>query len=283
MNSMFLLFFSGLLAALVFQGMNSKEESFETVQTLYPATEIDTHEVGQSFSGSQWLLKSLLAEPVNLDSIYEANLLKVREKQIQRTIANMETPKSYSWVENKECANSPFFGKPSLTRITSRFGYRHHPLTGRKHVHAGLDFRGGVGTPIVASSSGYVKHAGRKGAYGKALVVDHGSGFSTLYGHLSQFAVNLGDWVHQGQTIGYMGRTGRATGPHLHFEVRCHNVPINPRNFIENSGQVAKVRFRRRRTMPTRTVARSPNDYTRYINLQKLQALKKFKENQKVQ
>ncbi|NQZ18708.1 MAG: M23 family metallopeptidase, partial [Bdellovibrionales bacterium] len=124
---------------------------------------------------------------------------------------------------------------------------------------------------------------------GKTIIISHGSNYTTLYGHLSAYAIQPGDWVNLVQTIGYIGRTGRATGPHLHFEVRCHNLPQNPIAYLGRSNKSVAVRFRRRRrvrgsylpqrrlakTTHRKSVKRGPNYYTRMINLQKLRKMKK--------
>ncbi|MCG2789683.1 MAG: M23 family metallopeptidase [Actinomycetia bacterium] len=98
--------------------------------------------------------------------------------------------------------------------------------------HAGIDIGCNSGTPVVAAASGEVVQAGYMGGYGYAVIIYHGGGFSTVYGHLSKFAVSTGQKVQRNQIIGYVGSTGYATGPHLHFEVRINGVLQNPLNFF---------------------------------------------------
>jgi len=112
--------------------------------------------------------------------------------------------------------------------ITSGFGYRIHPITGQYKLHTGVDMACGYGTPIHAAAAGLVVHAGWYGAYGNAVIIDHGSGMATLYGHCSSVAVGAGQTVAAGQVIGYVGSTGYSTGPHLHYEVRQNGTPIAP-------------------------------------------------------
>jgi murein DD-endopeptidase MepM/ murein hydrolase activator NlpD len=118
----------------------------------------------------------------------------------------------------------------SGVKITSGFGMRRHPLLRYSKMHTGVDFGAPSGTPIRASGSGVVDLAGRHGAYGNTIVLKHGEKYKSLYAHMSRLAagVRKGKRVNQGQIIGYVGSTGRSTGPHLHYEVRINNRPINP-------------------------------------------------------
>ncbi len=118
----------------------------------------------------------------------------------------------------------------SGARISSGFGYRRHPILGYTKLHTGVDFAAPRGTPIRSAGSGVVIHAGWRGGYGKAVMIKHDNGYVTLYAHQSRIArgIRKGVRVRQGQVIGYVGSTGRSTGPHLHFEVRIKGKPVNP-------------------------------------------------------
>ena len=118
------------------------------------------------------------------------------------------------------------------TPVTSEFGWRTHPITGDRKFHAGIDFGAAKGTPIYAVDAGRVVFAGDKSGYGKAVVIQHQRGLSTLYGHASQLYVQQGQQVVRGQMIGAVGSTGFSTGPHLHFEVRSNGVAQNPRPYL---------------------------------------------------
>lgn len=120
------------------------------------------------------------------------------------------------------------FIKPANGPITSGFGYRFHPILKRSRLHAGVDIGAGYGATIRAAASGLVIYAGYRGGYGNAVIIDHGSGLSTLYGHCSRVFVSSGQTVKQGQSIAAVGSTGLSTGPHLHFEVRKNGSPVNP-------------------------------------------------------
>jgi murein DD-endopeptidase MepM/ murein hydrolase activator NlpD len=117
-----------------------------------------------------------------------------------------------------------------VVRVTSGFGMRKHPILGYSKMHQGVDFAASTGTPILASGGGTVEFAGRKGGYGNFIKIRHNGQYETAYGHLSRFAKGLsrGDKVKQGQVIGYVGSTGRATGPHLHYEVIVGGQHVNP-------------------------------------------------------
>jgi murein DD-endopeptidase MepM/ murein hydrolase activator NlpD len=115
-------------------------------------------------------------------------------------------------------------------RLSSRFGMRRHPILGYTRMHKGVDFAAPSGTPIYAAGNGKVTKAGRNGGYGNYVEIRHNGEYSTAYAHLSRFAKGMspGQRVSQGQVIGYVGTTGRSTGPHLHFEVRRQGSQINP-------------------------------------------------------
>jgi murein DD-endopeptidase MepM/ murein hydrolase activator NlpD len=126
----------------------------------------------------------------------------------------------------KALAKTPVSG----ARLTSGFGMRKHPLLGYSKMHMGVDFGAPPGTPIKASGNGTVAFAGRNGTYGNMVRLQHADGYETLYAHMSRLAGNIrpGAKINQGQIIGYVGSTGRTTGPHLHYEVRLKNKPVNP-------------------------------------------------------
>jgi murein DD-endopeptidase MepM/ murein hydrolase activator NlpD len=117
-------------------------------------------------------------------------------------------------------------------RISSNFGYRESPFKGTKEFHSGLDISGRKGTPVKATADGRVLHAGYNGDLGKEVIIDHGFGIVTVYGHLNEIKTKAGQQVKRGTIIGAIGNTGRSTGPHLHYEVRLNNQPINPKKYI---------------------------------------------------
>lgn len=121
----------------------------------------------------------------------------------------------------------------SLEYISSGFGYRIDPFTGGGAFHAGLDFRGPVGAPILAAAAGTVSFTGVKQGYGNCVEISHGNGLLTRYAHMSRIEARVGEVIEPGKVIGAIGSTGRSTGPHLHFEVRIADRPVDPRPFLE--------------------------------------------------
>lgn len=121
---------------------------------------------------------------------------------------------------------------PGYSTITSPYGMRYHPILKTRKMHTGMDIGAPMGAKIVAADSGTVIFSGWMGAYGQAIIVDHGKGLSTLYGHQSSLLVSNGQSVNKGQTIGKVGSTGWSTGAHLHFEVRINGQYTDPRNYV---------------------------------------------------
>lgn len=118
--------------------------------------------------------------------------------------------------------------------ITSGFGYRQSPFTGKREFHKGLDIANRKGTKIMAAADGVVTFAGTRGLFGKLMIIDHGHGITTRYAHLEETFFEKGDHVSRGKAIALMGNTGRSTGAHLHYEVRLNGVPVNPSKYIMN-------------------------------------------------
>jgi len=116
--------------------------------------------------------------------------------------------------------------------ITSSFGQRISPFTGRLQMHEGLDIAARPGTPVKASAEGVVIYSGWKSDFGKLVTVDHGYGYRTRYGHMSKIYVKNGQRVKRGDTLGAVGNTGRSTGPHLHYEVKVRGLPVNPKTYL---------------------------------------------------
>jgi murein DD-endopeptidase MepM/ murein hydrolase activator NlpD len=121
---------------------------------------------------------------------------------------------------------------PTKGWLTSTFGYRTSPFTNTREFHRGIDIAGRSGTPVYATANGTVRFAGNRRALGKAIVLRHGYGVETKYGHLKEVLVAEGDKVKRGQKIGLMGSTGRSTGPHLHYQIEVERKPVNPGNYI---------------------------------------------------
>jgi len=122
---------------------------------------------------------------------------------------------------------------PVSGRITSKFGYRRHPITGRRDFHKGIDIANNSGTDIVAAGSGVVTYSGYNGGYGRVIIISHGYGYKSVYAHNSKNMVDVGDRVDKGDIIAKLGSTGVSTGPHLHFEVHYNGEQINPLKILK--------------------------------------------------
>ena len=152
-------------------------------------------------------------------------------RAIRFTDSNDET--SYYTPQGDSMLGTFLRSPVEFSRISSRFGKRKHPILKKWRAHKGVDYAASRGTPIRATADGKIIHAGRKGGYGNAVILKHAGRFTTLYAHMNGFAkgVRRGNRVKQGQVIGYIGSTGLATGPHLHYEFRLDGVHRNPLTF----------------------------------------------------
>jgi murein DD-endopeptidase MepM/ murein hydrolase activator NlpD len=158
----------------------------------------------------------------------ELNILKEeasgRETSLQRLLEFFD---GYRYRKSSSPSLWPVKGL-----ITSSFGYRESPFSGNKEFHSGIDISCAIGTSVLAPADGFVSYIGYNEGLGRFLELDHGYGITTIYGHLSKTAVEVGKKVTRGQVIGHCGSSGTTTGPHLHYEVRLHGAPINPFKFI---------------------------------------------------
>jgi murein DD-endopeptidase MepM/ murein hydrolase activator NlpD len=154
---------------------------------------------------------------------------------IQQKIAEqqaLEAARAKTASKNVIIPGTGIFAFPSNAPTSSPFGWRVHPILGYRRFHAGLDFAASYGSTIRAADSGKVIFSGWYGGYGKAVIISHSQGITTLYGHSSELYVSEGQTVQKGQAIAAVGSTGLSTGPHLHFEVRRDGTPVDPANYL---------------------------------------------------
>ncbi|MGB3471735.1 MAG: M23 family metallopeptidase [Erythrobacter sp.] len=149
-------------------------------------------------------------------------------------------------VDTTPTIQQPFVSVPSRNplnsaRMTSGYGMRTHPVLGRRKRHNGIDLAAPTGTPVYATADGTVDRADRSRSYGLVIYLDHGSDLETRYAHLSRLSVADGQQVRKGDLIGYVGSTGRSTGPHLHYEVRVAGVAVNPIPYMKEGAARAAV------------------------------------------
>lgn len=127
---------------------------------------------------------------------------------------------------------------PVMGRLGDGFGHRSDPFSGEGAMHTGVDIATTYGTPVKATGDGIIRHASWFAGYGRCVIVDHGNGYQTLYGHLSKIDVMEGQEIRQGESLGRVGSSGRSTGAHLHYEVRMHSTPVNPYRFLQRSAAI---------------------------------------------
>ncbi len=175
----------------------------------------NTELIKNAMQEAEKIEKQLVVQSKSFDEVVK--LAKNKEKMLAHLPAIQP-------VQNKD-----------LTRMASGYGWRIHPILKTRRFHYGMDFTTKTGTPIYATADGVVKHAGWKAnGYGKHVVINHGYGYETLYGHMSKVAVRNGQKVKRGQLIGYVGNTGLSAGPHCHYEVHLNGKKVNPINFYYN-------------------------------------------------
>jgi len=171
-----------------------------------------------------------LLEAKRIDYERKVEELERISKEIEKHIQKLAAERAAKGIVIK--GGTGKFIWPLQGRITSRYGYRRSPFSARRQFHTGVDIANSYGSPIKAADGGQVIFAGWWGGYGKAVIIDHGKGFSTVYGHMSRIYVQQDEQVSQGQVIGLVGSTGYSTGPHLHFEVRKNGETQDPLKWL---------------------------------------------------
>jgi murein DD-endopeptidase MepM/ murein hydrolase activator NlpD len=162
------------------------------------------------------------------------NNLDYLEKEVEATFSSLNSLFTKYKAYDRQLDFTPtIWPLVHQRRISSGYGYRRHPVYKRSIKHQGLDIPARYGTPVRATAEGKITIAGSKGGYGLLVEIDHGYGYKTRYGHNSRLVVKKGRWVKKGQIIAYAGSTGTSTGPHVHYEVRINNVPVNPRPYMK--------------------------------------------------
>lgn len=163
--------------------------------------------------------------------------LEAQEARLQRESDQLEAVLQQEASTSATSTLAPSGGGqlmwPATGPITSGFGWRIHPIFGTRMFHTGIDIGVPMGTPVLAADAGRVVYAGAMSGYGNVVMIDHGGGLATLYGHLSAFSVANGQAVARGQRVASSGCTGYCTGPHLHFEVRVNGAPVDPMPYLQ--------------------------------------------------
>lgn len=206
-------------------------------------SELETKQVAlqQKVSEANALLASLESDINAYKSVHDQyeqqqkNVQSQIDKQVEELRRQEEVNKNnnpgYDPGKANGSTGTMMWPCPSCHYITSQFGWRYHPIYQTQKYHSGVDIGASYGATIVAADGGTIITAGSVSGYGNCVVINHGNGITTLYGHMSSIAVSVGQKVSKGQTIGYVGSTGNSTGPHLHWEVTVNGVRQNPLNY----------------------------------------------------
>jgi murein DD-endopeptidase MepM/ murein hydrolase activator NlpD len=166
---------------------------------------------------------------VSLSEVPDPGQLKALEKRAEDLEQSLRGLQYY--IETNKPFSTPSI-PPATGFISSSFGSRLNPFTSLPDFHEGIDICNSFGTPVLATARGTVIHAGTLGNFGRTIEIEHGNGITTLFGHLSKIYVKVGQTVNRGEKIGLMGNTGMSTGPHVHYEVRIHDQPVNPKPYL---------------------------------------------------
>jgi murein DD-endopeptidase MepM/ murein hydrolase activator NlpD len=199
-----------------------KQEQFEKLNRYRELEGYDNNKlISNTFDKINFIEKQMFLQSKSLDKI----LSLAKGKELFLTAIPAIQP-----VKNE-----------NLTRMASGFGYRNDPFTKARKMHNGMDFTSPTGTPVYAAGDGIVKQADNvMSGYGNIIIINHGFGYETYYAHLSRYNVGAGKKVKRGDVIGFVGSTGRSQAPHLHYEVRVNNEPVNPINFYYGSISAAE-------------------------------------------
>lgn len=205
--------------------INDKEESY--VNTLEEAENIVT-DMKNEYSEDVAKVSIIEKYTKNFDEIGETKTLEVAKASVDSDLRSIKT-------EQERIAEATFNGvyfsvKPVMGNITSRYGVVESNI--RNHAHGGLDIAAPYGSKIKAAADGTVSHSGWMGGYGYLIIIDHGNGVQSYYGHCSKLYASVGDEVKAGDVISAVGSTGNSTGNHLHFEIRANGKSTNPQNYI---------------------------------------------------
>jgi murein DD-endopeptidase MepM/ murein hydrolase activator NlpD len=234
--------FLSLIATIVYLASNKIEQNklqealAKKLQSMHLLiSEVDTNAVREKFTKIDKELSTINGF-LNARGIQTAFKGPEGGEADHDVISTNEISSFYEGYLNRIIYNVSYtpMGLPFHGAITSEFGHRENPFGGSDiETHKGLDIKGPIGGEVKAVAKGEVAFAGLKGGFGNCIILKHGNGFETLYGHLSKILVSVGQPIDIGQQIGLIGSTGRSTGPHLHYEVHRNGQKINPEGFLK--------------------------------------------------
>ena len=213
--------------------------SVEDSTLLVSGLSLIDRDIRLSGIGGEPSIVSLTTEHLGSPKVREMAMITQKLSQIDRQIAlghtTIVSANDYNQTRQEYYKDLPSIW-PVGGREASSFGVRYHPVLGIRKMHEGLDLANPRWTPIVAPANGVVSFKGVRGGYGKVVILKHlATGLETRYAHMQKAAVEKGQSVYRGSVIGYVGNTGRSTGPHLHYEVRENGLPVNPKRYLLDS------------------------------------------------
>ena len=212
--------------------LESAKKEKEAARQELKSQEAEINKVIADIQGQEQEAQAAIKALEAAASAMDAEIRK-KEKELASQIANVPSESGFLWPLN------------GYNTLTSLFGSRIHPITGKANNHTGIDIPAPAGTAILASKSGVVITSTRNRSYGNYVVVGHSDGTSTLYAHMSSRSVSQGQTVKQGQVVGRVGTTGSSTGNHLHFEVRVNGSRVDPVNYFKSKTLYVQSRGRK--------------------------------------
>jgi len=206
---------------------------FDTAQASIPKTDLSGEEGEGSSSNSQDVFQSMFIQEIAKKGAVSGRGFGIAESMLRQVKGRQSTTDTQAsqislQVEKSPQDNSVALAIPESQKITSGYGLREDPFTGKVKQHEGIDIAMPVGTPIKAAGDGTIVFSGDKGGYGQAVVIQHDKHYATLYGHADEMVVQVGQKVSRGEVVGFSGSSGRSTGPHLHFEVQKDGKAVDP-------------------------------------------------------
>jgi murein DD-endopeptidase MepM/ murein hydrolase activator NlpD len=205
------------------------EQELQAVKLLYAEMEDNKSELEQNEADKEVMMSNIAKQIDDMEEISDESAKQLTE--LAKKASALEAQKNR--IKNYYKGGKLGVPLKSAYHISSSFGFRIHPITGKKKLHAGIDMAAPKGTPVYAAESGVVTVARSYSGYGNCIIIDHGGQLWTLYGHLSSIQVKEGETVKRGEKIGLVGSTGQSTGNHLHFEVRKNAEPVNPAPYLK--------------------------------------------------
>lgn len=215
--------------------INSIRQQVEIIKRTKQQLLLANREIKDSLKVIEAEKQDIARSSTEKERVYQ--YLRSRRQEYERRVRQLEAS-SFAiekFIKSRGVSRTVSTGRlswPIIGRIVSRFGYRRHPIWGGFHFHSGVDIASPYGKPIVSADSGEVIFSGWWDGYGKAVVIDHGRSYTTVYGHMSRVYVQVGQAVSKAQVIGLVGSTGFSTGPHLHFEIRINGRPVDPLAYL---------------------------------------------------